>query len=82
MTHEPGRERHMIHRCEKCGYIVPAGEFYHNEDFDEYWCGSCVDNANEAAYDRQQAANLESPPESAREEQLRTWEEKQKAHKR
>lgn len=82
MSHEPGRERHMIHRCEKCRCIVPAGELFHNEDFDEYWCGSCVDNANEAAYDRQQEANLESPPESAREEQLRTWEEHQKVHKR
>lgn len=79
MTHEPGRERHMIHKCEKCG-TAPAVS--HREDVDEYWCASCIDNEAEAAYDRQQAANLESPPESAREEYLRTWEEHQKLHRR
>jgi ssDNA-binding Zn-finger/Zn-ribbon topoisomerase 1 len=80
MSHEPERERHMTHRCEKCKSAF--GELQYNEDFDEYWCDSCIDNANEAAYDRQQAANLESPPESAREEQLRTWNEHQKLHRR
>jgi hypothetical protein len=57
-------------------------ELYYHEGSDEYLCEQCLDNANEAAYDRQQAANLESPPESAREEQLRTWKERQEAHKR
>lgn len=80
MSHEPGRERYMTRRCEHCGSAFGAPEY--NESVDEYWCESCIDNENEAAYDRQQAANLESPPESAREEQLRTWEEKQKARKR
>lgn len=42
MTHEPGRGRHMIHKCEKCRCIVPAGELYYNKDFDEYWCESCI----------------------------------------
>lgn len=80
MTHDSGRERHMIHRCEHCKSAF--GELEYVEDEDEYWCESCIENSNEATYDRQQAANLESPPESAREEQLRTWEEHQKAHKR
>lgn len=83
MSHEPGRERHMSYRCEKCGTGgFRDGQLTYHEPLDEYWCESCIDNEAEAAYDRQQAANLESPPESAREEQLRTWEEHQKAHKR
>lgn len=80
MSHEPGREVHMTYRCEHCGSAFDP--LVYNEHHDEYWCESCIDNANEAAYDRQQEANLESPPESAREEQLRTWEEHQKAHRR
>lgn len=82
MSHEPGRERHMIHKCEHCGRTAHENELVHISDFDEYWCQSCIENENEAAYDHQQARDLESPPESACEEQLRTWEEKQKAHKR
>lgn len=81
MTHEPGRERHTSRKCEHCGCTAREDELTLTDE-DEYWCESCISNANEAAYDRQQEANLESPPESAREEQLRTWEEKQKAHKR
>lgn len=81
MSHEPGRERHMTHRCEKCGERRDGGLVYRDDD-DEYWCESCMDNEVEDAYMRQQEANLESPPKSAREEQLRTWEEKQKLHRR
>lgn len=80
MSHEPGRERHMTHKCEKCGNAEYKLSL--NESIDEYWCESCFDNEAEAAYDRQQERDLESPPESVREEQLRTWEEHQKAHKR
>lgn len=68
-------------RCEKCaGFMKPPGVF--NDFIGEFWCEDCVSNHCEAAYDRQQAANLESPPESSREEQLRTWKEHQEAHKR
>lgn len=81
MTHEPGRERHMIHKCEHCSCTAREDELTLTDE-DEYWCESCINNANEAAYERQQERDLESPSESAREEQLRTWEEKQKAHKR
>lgn len=81
MSHEPGRERHMIYRCEKCGFTSPC-QFRYNDWQDQYWCDSCFDNEAEAAWDRQQERDLESPPESAREEQIRTWEEHQKAHKR
>lgn len=67
--------------CEKCGCEL-GGEVAYIEDLDERWCHSCADNAAEAAYDRQQEANMESPPESAREEQLRTWDEHQRLHRR
>jgi hypothetical protein len=66
----------MMHLCERCRALVAA--LGYNKDHDEYWCESCFDNEAEAAYERQQARDLESPPESARVEQLRTWEEKQK----
>lgn len=78
MSHDPN-QRFLSTRCEKCGH---RAELTHVENLDEYWCDSCIDNEAEAAYDRQQEANLESPPESSREAQLRTWEEHQKAHKR
>lgn len=81
MTHEPGRERHMIHKCEHCSCTAREDELTLTDE-DEYWCEACISNEAENAYDRQQERDLESPPESAREEQLRTWEEKQKAHKR
>lgn len=68
-------------RCEKCsGFMKPPGTF--NEFTEEFWCDSCVENANEAAYERQQAAHLESPPETMREQYLRAWHEHQEAHKR
>lgn len=81
MSHEPGRERATTHACERCSRLAPAPLIY-VEGVDEYWCENCVDNAAEAAYDRRQEADLESPPESSREEQLRTWDEHQKLHKR
>jgi hypothetical protein len=64
--------------CERCDQIAALC----CNEFGEYWCSSCLDNAEEAAYERQQERDLESPPESAREAQLRTWDEHQKAHKR
>lgn len=67
--------------CEKCGCEL-GGEVAYIDHLDESWCHSCADNAAEAAYERQQESNLESPPESAREEQLRTWEEHQRLHGR
>lgn len=67
-------------RCDSCDKPLPS-EAQENE-YGELICPSCQENQAEAAYDRQQAANLESPPESAREEQLRTWAEHQEAHKR
>lgn len=72
--------RRQTFRCEHCLARVHEGQYVKDED--EYWCLSCIDNRDEAAWERQQAADLESPPESAREKQLRTWEEHQKAHKR
>ena len=81
MSHEPGRERAMTYRCEKCG-VCKRETLTYCENEGEYWCESCIDNEAEAAYDRQQARDLESPPESAREEQIRTWEEHQKLHRR
>lgn len=53
MSHEPGRERHMQRRCEHCQ--LTFGDFIYNEDCDEYWCVSCLDNEAEAAYDRDEA---------------------------
>ena len=76
MSHDPDGKTHC---CERCRTVT---DLFYNRDYDEYWCESCIENENEAAYDRQQARDLESPPETAREEQLRTWEEHQKAHKR
>lgn len=70
----------MMHCCECCGRANP--DLRHRQNLDEYWCDSCLDNEAEAAYERRQAADLESPPESSREEQIRTWEEHKKAHKR
>lgn len=80
MTHEPGRGRHMMTLCEHCG--LAAHQLFHNEHQDEYWCESCLDNANEAAWERHNERLMEDPPESSHEEQIRTWEEKQKLHRR
>ncbi len=81
MSHEPGRERHMVYQCEKCGN-TSLSQMQLNDSFDEYWCDACFDNEAEAAYERQQERDLESPPETMREEQLRTWKEKQELHRR
>lgn len=68
-----------VNVCERCRTNTVL---YYRRDHDEYWCDSCIENEAEEAHERQQARDLESPPESAREEQLRTWAEHQKAHKR
>lgn len=68
-----------IHRCERCPRVT---DLTYVREYDEYWCELCLEDEAEAAYERQQAADLESPPESSREEQLRTWREHQEAHKR
>lgn len=41
MSHEPGRERHMTYRCEKCGFAVR--ELYHDRPTDQYVCDDCID---------------------------------------
>ena len=58
MSHEPGRERHMMHKCEHCS--MAARKLFHREGDDEYWCESCIDNANEAAYERHQEWLMET----------------------
>lgn len=67
------------------GYIS-ADEFLKDYQFEEavgeILCDNCEQNAAEAAYERQQEADLESSPETMREQQIRTWEEHKKAHKR
>lgn len=67
------------HACEKCGGCT---ELHHRKEYDEYWCDDCTSNENEAAYDRQQERNMEDPPETMREQQIRTWNEHWEAHKR
>ena len=42
MPHEPGRERHMTYRCEKCGKA--SSDLCYRTKLDEYWCGFCIDN--------------------------------------
>jgi DNA-directed RNA polymerase subunit RPC12/RpoP len=61
MSHEHGRERHMMYKCERCSHAMHGQGFY-NEAEDEYWCGSCVDNANEAAWERHQESLMENGP--------------------
>lgn len=80
MSHDPhSRFRQERITCEKCGDPIENAVL---DDYDRYICLDCQANETEAAYDRQQEANLESPPETAREEYLRTWAEHQAAHKR
>lgn len=64
-----------LHVCEKCRF---GGDLVYRRDLDEYWCDNCISNEAEAAYERL----MSNPPESPREEQLRTWAEHQKAHGR
>ena len=59
MSHEPGRERHMTHKCEKCGY---RAELSWHEIHDEYWCDSCFENEAEATYMREQEWLMENGP--------------------
>jgi hypothetical protein len=68
-----------LHCCEKCRY---AGDLHYRKDLDEYWCDGCISDENEAAYERHQESLMGDGPETAREEQLRTWKEHQEAHKR
>lgn len=70
----------IIHLCEHCHKSDP--DLIHVEVYDEYWCQNCLDNRAEAAYDSQQDSLMESPPESSREEHLRTWAEHQTLHRR
>jgi hypothetical protein len=60
MNYTPGRERHVIHRCEHCGKADDGLEY--NDREDEYWCGSCIDNEAEAAWDRHQQDLMENGP--------------------
>lgn len=68
--------------CEHCGTGFADGDLKLNPRHDEYWCDDCFDNEAETAGDRQQERLMEDPPESAREEQLRTWAEHQRLHRR
>lgn len=67
-------------RCDRCNKQLPS--FTIEDEYGELVCQACDQAQEEASWDRQQERDLESPPESAREEQLRTWNEHQKAHKR
>jgi hypothetical protein len=60
MSHEPGRERHMLRLCEHCSIAQHA--LFYNEAQDEYWCENCIDNANEAAWERHQQDLMENGP--------------------
>ena len=60
MTHEPGRERHMMHRCEHCGGDCERPTYV--EAHDEYWCDDCIDEANEIAWERHQQSLMENGP--------------------
>lgn len=66
--------------CDRCDGPMHLGAI--EDAYGEFVCANCDQNAAEAAYERQQERDLESPPESAREEQLRTWEEHQMLHRR
>lgn len=81
MSHEPNRERMMMRMCEHCNARISDGLIY-VDSIDQYWCDNCISNEAEANYERQQLRDLESPPESSREEQLRTWYEHRETHKR
>lgn len=70
----------------KCARCPRRTDLIYSEDKDEYLCEQCLadiaaDEA-EAAWDRQQERDMESPPMSMDEQHQRAWEEHQKAHKR
>lgn len=58
MSHEYGRERHMMHKCERCS--MASHKSFYNEQWDEYWCESCIDSINEAAWERHQQDLMEN----------------------
>jgi hypothetical protein len=66
----------MMHLCERCRVATPDLKL--NETHNEYWCDNCFDNEAEAAWERQAERDMESPPETSREEHIRTWEEKRR----
>lgn len=73
MSHEPGRDRHTIYRCEHCGR-GGASPFTIFAPEDEYWCDACHDQANEEAYDRQQQSLMENGPgPTLAEQQAEAW---------
>ena len=52
MSHEPGRERHMVYTCEYCHRAIPL---MYNRTTDTYICEDC--------YNRKEEANEnENPP--------------------
>lgn len=68
--------------CDSCNRLIFDLTKIREDEFGELICKICDDNKAEAAYDRQQERDLESPPETSKEEQIRTWREHQEAHKR
>jgi hypothetical protein len=67
----------MKRKCEHCERAFEEDTLTYRKDEDEYWCDACIDMEAEAAWERQQERDMESPPETSREEQIRTWNEKQ-----
>lgn len=49
----------MQRKCEHCGR---ADELHYQGNPDEYWCQPCIDNANEAAWQRHQDDLMENGP--------------------
>lgn len=65
-----------INSIAKLDYICGAcGEKYINED--GQYDPDLEDRMNEAAYDRQQAADMESPPVTMDEQHAAAWKQKQ-----
>lgn len=58
---EPSRERFLTIRCEHCSRAL-SGPGIYVEALDEYWCESCVDNRDEAAWQRYQDDLMENGP--------------------
>lgn len=73
MSHETGRERHMIYRCDHCGNKSFEPLIYVEND-DEHWCRDCMDAAAEAVYEREQERLMEDGgPPSLLEQQIAAW---------
>jgi len=47
-------------QCDCCGGYRPTTEIVHDEDYDEFICRQCIENRNEAAYDRHQEYLMET----------------------